>query len=232
MQQETNGKKQNDNQSCRIITTKHILKEHRIYLLDEISEPYLYTDFFDLLRESEPEQTQIKIIINSPGGYLNTAIQMCAAIKNCPCPVSALIEGEAHSAASVIFLACDILEVATGSEMLCHYYSGFDYGKGHELKSASDFRDHHLKSFFKESYAGFLTDEELERMFKGEDFWFDHKEIVKRMYKKKDYVIALAKKNKVDEEIKKPIEAMTQEIIVPEEKKIKRNRKNLPKASK
>lgn len=189
------------NSFCKLVLTKQEHQNFTAYLLDSIAAPQYYIDLIHTLREADPETSHIDIIINSPGGYLTSAIQLVAAIKQSNVPVTTHLMGEAHSAASMIFLAGDNFVISKNSTMLCHYYSAGDYGKGHELKASSDFRDKHIKDFYTDIYAGFFTNEELDHMCNdGRDYWLDTEQIMHRLKHKVEYMKQLEKEEEAAEE--------------------------------
>lgn len=158
-----------------------------IYLHNEILEPHYYVDLLTTLRNCM-DHDDVRIYINSYGGNVATTFQIINAMKQCPAPVTTIIESEAHSAASLIFLAGQNYVIQPGAAMLCHYYSGGEWGKGHELKSAIDFKDKHFKLQFKYLYEHFLSTEELEQLFSGTDFWLNAVEIKKRLQNKVEII--------------------------------------------
>jgi ATP-dependent protease ClpP protease subunit len=134
----------------------------------------------DMLR-SIPEGARVLLYINNPGGDLFNTMQIVNAMNDCPAEVIAIADGKVISAASIIFLSADKFIVKDNSFMMCHYYSGGVFGKGHEMQSQLSFYDEINKDFMRKSYEGFLSPEEFERMTKGEDFWFTKEQIEDRL---------------------------------------------------
>jgi len=155
-------------------------KEIHIYLNNMIAEPYLYVDFLEQLREVNNNDS-VFIHINSNGGYIDTGIQLINGIENCKGKIITILEGAGHSVASLIFLSGKDKRVMQYSYMLCHYYSGRKQGKGQELEAESKFESKFLKDFFRKIYCGFLSNDEIERLIRGEDFWFSAKQIKRRL---------------------------------------------------
>lgn len=168
------------NDCVEIRVTKCPGNIYDIYLHNCIVEPHHYTDFLSILHHCT-EDDFVNLHINSGGGHLNTAMQIINAIRQCKALVTTIIECEAHSAASLIFLAGKRFIVQPGAAMLCHFYTGSAYGKGHELKSEVDYKDKHYKRQFAQLYANFLNKEEINRLFCGVDYWFEAEEIVARL---------------------------------------------------
>lgn len=155
-------------------------KTYNIYLTNNIDEVFNYHYFFETLRKASKDD-KIIIHINSQGGYIDTTLQIINVMKQCKAEITTIIEGEACSAGSVIFLAGNKRLVREHSLMMCHYYSGGIKGKGNEMISRAKFEDEFFKKFFRKIYKGFMTKDEIERMIGGEDFWFDADEVKERL---------------------------------------------------
>lgn len=151
-----------------------------IYLVGPILAPEYYIEEFQALKMAQEGDT-INIIINSVGGQVNTAMQFVENIKQCQGLVTAYIEGECHSAASYIFLACDGWSVPEWAIMMVHNYSGGHYGKGGEVVQAAQETDKWINRISQDSYTPFLTKKEIKKLKKGQDFWFMGEQIAKRL---------------------------------------------------
>lgn len=209
----SNEEVESTNNFCKIAVSKRELRQFNCYLLKEITEPCAYIDLIQLLDQEDPETSQVQIIINSPGGNLNTTIQLISAMKNSQIPITTILQGEAHSAASMIFLAGDSFMITKDSSMLIHNFSAMDFGKGQELRASSEFRDKHLRKFMRDIYEGFLTEQELLNLFDDKDLWLDGEQISVRV------------NNKV-----KFLEKKKKELELQEQKDLEKQ--NLPKSKK
>lgn len=157
-------------------------KVHNFYISRPIEEPCQYTDMVHRIRTALPQEI-IKIYINCPGGVLMSGIQIINAMQSTQAQVITFAEGEVGSLASLIFLQGHAFSVANGSYMMIHNHSGGSFGKGHEYLAQANFTTKWFSEFSKEIYTGFLSDDEFNRMIKGEDFYFTTKQIVKRLKK-------------------------------------------------
>ena len=156
------------------------IHEHHYYLVGEIGAPDFYTDLLHVLNTAE-ENDLITIHINSVGGNAFTAIQIMSAISTCKGVVHTTIEGEAASAASIIFLTGHYMSVAPFSLMMCHNWAGLMCGKGHEMIAHLDFNKRNFKALLHKVYSKFLTDEEIAKIEDGADLYFDADEIMQRL---------------------------------------------------
>ena len=164
-------------------------------VLDENSDDSDLNTLIDTIRMMS-EDDVINIFINSHGGRLDYTIQLINAIKECSGKVVTVIDGICYSAATLVFLAGDEMVLNENISMMCHYYSGGVNGKGGEIEKYVEYIQSFNKAMFSSLYDGFLTKDELRRMFSGEDFWFDFDEISRRLTARNEYLI---KKNAASE---------------------------------
>ena len=146
------------------------------YLNDEISIPALYSELVHKLYTATPEDNFV-LIINNGGGVVETAIMLVDAMKRSAATVNVLVTGFAASAATIIALAADNLEISDHTAFMIHNYSAGMGGKGHELKARQAFMDKSLNVAFKSYYEGFLTEAEMDEVIEGKDFWMDAEEV-------------------------------------------------------
>src|SRR6056300_351151 len=99
------GSKQKDR-----FTHRAAVNLHEFYLSGIIEPADEYVEWFDIIRNSS-ENDIIKIYINSYGGDLFTAIQFLRVLKETPAAVVVSVEGACMSAATMIFLCADQIEV-------------------------------------------------------------------------------------------------------------------------
>lgn len=151
-----------------------------IYLSGEIGPAEDYIEELQTLREAQ-ESDEVRIYINSSGGYVSTAVQLVNGIRNCKGHVTAVLEGECHSAATYIFLVCDSWEVNLGVLMLIHNYSGGAYGKGGDLVDNVKANDRWVRNIMAVAYEGFLTEEEIAQVNRNQDIWLETDEILRRL---------------------------------------------------
>jgi ATP-dependent Clp protease protease subunit len=170
---------------------------HSFYLY-EVGFPEAYTDWFETMR-SATENDIIKIHINSTGGNLNTTIQLIRAMAECKGTIVASVEGECISAATMILMNTDMIEISDYSIFMFHNYSGGAIGKGGEIYDKVTFEKPWIESIMRDCYTGFLTDEEIERMLDGKDFWMTGDEVLERVQRKAE--LMKAEEEEQDEEM-------------------------------
>ena len=109
-------------------------KIHHFYISEGIGSPEKYVDMIHRIRMAGPEET-VCIHLNSPGGSIDTGVQIINAMRSSLANIVASVESEACSLATMIFLAADEMVVHDDCMMMFHNFSAGAYGKGHELKA-------------------------------------------------------------------------------------------------
>lgn len=165
------------------VYTRPIANIHEFYLSGEIDSPENYIEWIQTIRHATSMDV-IKIYINSPGGRIDTTIQLLRALSETHASVIASVEGTCASAATMIFLQADNFEVSEYSTFLFHTYSGGILGKGNEIHSQSIFERKWSTNMMRKIYDGFLTQEEINRVIDGHDIWMDGSEVIKRLKKR------------------------------------------------
>lgn len=155
------------------------------YMPQEIKDRDDYIDFLRAVTDARPTD-EINLHINCYGGDLNTAFNIIDVLQNSQATINISVEGACASAATLIALSGDSWDIMPHSYFMCHGYTTLRWGKMQEVKASAKFDEIWLDKAIREIYKGFLTDDEINRMFKGEDFYFDADEIVERLnsYKK------------------------------------------------
>lgn len=152
-----------------------------VYLTDDIVDPSVYDELRYILQNAEAHHT-IYIHITSGGGGLDSAIALINAIRSTQAYTIAVPTAVVASAATMITLACQEVQVTDHLRFMVHNYSTHGLsGKGNELKEQQKFMDQFIESFMKDIYEGFLTPKEIDEMIDGKDFWMGTTEVEQRL---------------------------------------------------
>lgn len=162
------------------IRPKTVAQIHEFYISGEITSPETYVDVFDTIRHARENDT-VKIYINSFGGDLFSAIQFMRVISDSEAYVVCSVEGACMSAATMIFLAADAVEITPHSSFMVHNYSSGAFGKGGEMYHQIQHERKWSERLLKEVYEDFLTEEEIRHVLENKDLWMDVDEVVLRM---------------------------------------------------
>jgi len=193
------------------LLTKVFLQKtfHHVWLNSEIESADKYVDVFDCLMQAT-EGDVVAVHINSPGGDLDTALQIIDAIESTPATTIAFLEGQACSAGSMIAMACENVEVSEYAYMMIHTFNQGISGKFSDIQNSTDFHKKWWKEVFEKLYADFCTPEEIERVLAGHELWLDAEQIVERFaHRKQVRETQVAKEtNKKKANVKKVIDLM------------------------
>lgn len=154
---------------------------HHFYLYGRISNKIEeYADLINVLKTASEHDTVI-IYINSEGGVLRMALQIANSMLNSRARVITSLDGEAMSAATIIFLAGHEHVINPHCSFMIHFYSAGAYGKGHELLSRVTFDNDSTEKLMRDMYKHILTDEEIESVVSGGDIYMDSDELIERL---------------------------------------------------
>jgi ATP-dependent protease ClpP protease subunit len=150
------------------------------YLSQEIGQPYDYIDMMHRITTASPYDV-IYIHLNTTGGRLDTGIQMINAMRNSPAKIITCLECNAFSLGTLIFLSGDEMIVNDNCMLMFHDYNGGTGGKGNEQVLQLAATNKWFTSLLKSVYVPFLTDDEVDRILRGEDIWMTSPEVKKRL---------------------------------------------------
>lgn len=157
------------------------LNIHHFYIYGVIDDDITkYADFLNVLRTAGETDT-IFVYINSEGGAIRMALQIANAMLSSEAKIITSIDGEASSAASIIFLAGEEYIINPNCTFMIHNYSSVIGGKGHELVSQLHHTGATVEKMMRFFYGKILSEEEFEDVCKGRDVWMDSDELTRRL---------------------------------------------------
>lgn len=95
----------------------------------------------DILGQIPADAENVELHIHSPGGVVGDGIAIYHALKDHPARIRTVIDGDAHSIASIIFLAGDDREAYMSSRSLVHNAWVGVQGDAAELRHVADMLD-------------------------------------------------------------------------------------------
>ena len=176
--------------------------KYEFNLDEEITVPSYYRNLIEVLNNAT-EQDLVVLNINSDGGMLDSAISIIDALRNTRATTLAWISGSAYSAASLIALSCQNIEVGEFASMMCH---NSQYGTGGyttDIKDRALFEHKMTSKIMNSVYRNFLSQEEIDAILANKTIWLHSDEIVERVEKMQE---VLAK------EFEERIEALQNEV--------------------
>lgn len=95
-------------------------------------------DLADLRQTIEEAQEDVELYIDSPGGDAFEGLKTAHCIVNAKCKVTAHVCFMAASAAAIIALACDAVEISKNSLLMLHNCWGISIGNKEQLRNDAD----------------------------------------------------------------------------------------------
>jgi ATP-dependent Clp endopeptidase proteolytic subunit ClpP len=135
-------------------------------------------EFAEVLDDLPESVTEIRLLINSPGGEVTEGVAILNLLRSHKARVVGVVEGLAASAASFIAAGCDELIVMPNSEMMVHEAWGLCVGNAADMRQLADLLDHlgdNIASIYAAKAGG--TVEEW-RAIMAVETWFSAEEAV------------------------------------------------------
>lgn len=152
-----------------------------VNITDDFDRPHTFDQVVALL-STATEEDEIVFNINSAGGYVDSLNMLLGWKALCKARQVHVLMGNASSAASAFFLSkADQYIVGEGATMMIHEFQSGVYG----TQSNNDRRNSHssaeCRKFVQNTYAAFLSQEEIEDVLKGVEIYLDSEQISKRL---------------------------------------------------
>lgn len=144
-----------------------------------IEEPAQFADMVTALELMEPEDNMI-VNLQSNGGCASTTDMILHALRKTKGNVHFVATGQNASAATIILLEAQSFELSENFSALIHCGGLGDGGTLSEFRQSSP---HHIKMMerlIRNTYAGFMSEKEIESMLDGKDYWMDAEEWCER----------------------------------------------------
>jgi hypothetical protein len=119
------------------------------------------------------------MIFNSPGGLVSEGRAIINAVQDTGASIQTELLSEASSMAAIMFCIGDRRIIYENSSLMIHNFSGGIGGKGHEMKVRLKHTIKNITAFFRGHIIG-LSEEEIQQMLNGKEFWFGAKELCER----------------------------------------------------
>lgn len=173
--------------ASQVISKSFVSNEYNLYLHNEIShDADEYLEHFAVYHQAGPDDL-IRLWIQSPGGSVAVGNQYIQHMQRCPATIVAVIGMGTASEGTAICLAADDWEVDEMSTFLVHGFSYGTYGHEAQVYNTATFNKKLNERSLRNTYSGFLTEEEILEALKGVDLLFDGQELAERLAAFKQY---------------------------------------------
>ncbi|AUR91588.1 ClpP/crotonase-like domain protein [Vibrio phage 1.161.O._10N.261.48.C5] len=161
-------------------SSRTLATEYNIMFDRTFSTPADHHEEVYMMRQAG-EGDLVNLHINSGGGALVTFSAVQNVMKNSEAHFHAILEGDASSAASMLFLIADSQEVADHAEMMIHQ-AQLSYGSHAQgFKGAADMIAYQNEKLVYEVYKDFLNEKEIEKVLNGGEIWLHADQIRDRL---------------------------------------------------
>ena len=149
-----------------------------------ITKPSEWHEEIYMIRQARKKEDLVNFHVNSYGGWIDTLSLIHHEVSINPAHFHGILEGQAASAGSAIFLMCHTHEVADLATMMIHTAQGGAGGAANQVLDGAKNLDKQAKLFMHEFYKDFLTEEEIDRCLDGKEYYFEAEEIRTRLKKR------------------------------------------------
>ena len=157
-------------EKCLILKKDTVSTHLNVHFRGAIEDWEDYDGLFKELKKLA-ESDIVTLVLNSSGGDCSIGFSIIDRLMSLPCKLDIVVEYPSYSMGAIMALCGDSLELKPDSYIMFHDYSGGMKGKGGETFLYTDNYRKIFKSKFKKICTPFLTNEECDRMFKGEDIY-------------------------------------------------------------
>lgn len=162
-----------------------------IYLYDAIESPRQFTGAVEVLQAAGEGDT-VFIHLHTPGGSLDATDTFVQAMRECEARIIVKASGGVHSAGTVILLEADEFSLSENFTSLIHNGACGSGGKFNEFKAQAKHTEAYMERVMRNTYEGFLTEDEIDALIDGKDFWFFAEEFIERCQKRLEWMLEQA----------------------------------------
>jgi ATP-dependent protease ClpP protease subunit len=157
-------------------------KKYRVYIEDFDGKKKGLHFIFNELRKAKGND-QLELRISSDGGSILEGQQFFNLIlEKFDGYTTTYLDNHGYSMGAVLFCMGAARVIYPYSDIMFHDYSHGIGGKGGDIKNYVQHTSKIMETFFNDLLVspGFFSEEELEKMLLGHDFWMDAKEMCER----------------------------------------------------
>lgn len=166
-----------------VLASEKVSVEYNIFLYDEFVSPSDFIEAVQVVKMATEEDT-INLYINSPGGSIDAVDMFLMALDETTAKIRAIVSGTCASAATLILLKAHEFEISPNASLMFHSAS---FNAGGQHGQVVDHISHiaeRCETLLRNNYYGFFSDDEIEQMIRGKEFWLTPSEFVERINRK------------------------------------------------
>ena len=172
-----------DQEKYPSIFATQIGTHYQVSMQQVFGNPYLYDETIYLLQTASPHDV-VSFTINSDGGDLMSLVALQNAIRMSEAKIVMILLGTCASAGGAFFLTdADEYVVGSFTHMMIHnMICSVGYDDTQKIATRAKFNESLNTRFVKESYHGFLTEQEIyDVTFNSKELYLDEFEIRNRL---------------------------------------------------
>ena len=172
-----------DQEKYPSIFATQIGTHYQVSMQQVFGNPYLYDETIYLLQTASPHDV-VSFTINSDGGDLMSLVALQNAIRMSEARIVMILLGTCASAGGAFFLTdADEYIVGSFTHMMIHnMICSVGYDDTQKIATRAKFNESLNTRFVKESYHGFLTEQEIHDVtFNSKELYLDEFEIRERL---------------------------------------------------
>lgn len=154
--------------------------EYHFYIHGVVEGSEDYTDLLDTLYNAS-EEDLIYLHINTPGGSLDTTVEIIHAIAETKAYLITCADGLVASAGSLLFFSGHAFKIGEFCEVMLHDGSGGALGKINENLKSAQFTSARIENIYKKVYGKFFSDEEIVGILEGRDLYLTADDVEARV---------------------------------------------------
>lgn len=151
----------------------------KIDIDSDFKEPSEYRGIIQAI-ESSRDIDKVVLRVNCNGVNIQAAQAIYSALLNAKAVTKAEIVS-AVSNSAIVAMSCDIIKLTPFCSMMINNVSSGSSGKLGDMAGYSTFKSDYFAEWYAQLYAGFLTEEELKDIAKGQEFWLKEDQIRERL---------------------------------------------------
>jgi ATP-dependent protease ClpP protease subunit len=186
------------------------------YLFGPILSPKQFVAALEVLKDAS-EDDEFVINIQTPGGSIEATDTLLQAIVNTKAHVHVNATGDVCSAGTAIMLAGDSYTISDNARFLIHNGSAGSGGKTSDYKAWALSDIEFMEKFMKNTYKHFFTDEELDQLVNGKDFWLNPEDFIARSEQRNAIMqqeMEKIQQDAVDNFVKNLVDAQEEKAVV------------------
>lgn len=175
-----------------IVAEQIVSNIYHVHIDEYIDDMPYYRNVISVLNNASPDDVVV-FHISSYGGSVDTAVNICNAIRSTEAQTISVIETYAVSAASLFPMSTDSVIAMPHSYMMIHpaMYGNADDMK--KLRKFVEFQHNRLMGVLHDFYEGFLSKEEIESTVEHSmEIWLTADEIIERLTNRDEQIAVLA----------------------------------------